>query len=320
MEPEYIPLLVVSSALLFLSMVGFLVLAWFVLYVETYKRGLPMTWQSIANAYNKLLAQMSISLIGIYICQVIRYADMSLVGNVRSFSRKANDLAFNILTALFEVAYCLYSFRRTSPVVELIYPLLVVKITRLLRVLPVLFILQVIPTIVELGLFSIASPQDVKKIKIAMYSLNALTGLVTLILDAILLTTFIRFLHSTRHDEVITIDSRFLIIARYGVCIVVTGFAAIIVYLLYAVATLETYLLGTLGLFSIVFWGLLGMKMALFYDDVKRGQANQSRLERALGKDELRSIKATSMMRMLSVRTEQKSSIQASASSINVAL
>ncbi|KAJ3021583.1 UNVERIFIED_CONTAM: hypothetical protein HDU68_009550 [Siphonaria sp. JEL0065] len=245
---------------------------------------------------------------------------MTLIGNVRTFSRKANDLAFTLFIATFEVSYCLYSFRRTSPVVELIYPLLVVKIMRFLKVLPVVFFLQVIPTAVELSLFYTASPQDVKNIKIAVYSLSAVTGLITLILDGILLTTFIRFLHSTRHDEVITIDSRFLIIARYGMCIVATGFAAIIVYLVYAIKILEACLLGTLGLFLFVFWGLLGMKMALFYDDIKRGQANQSRLEKALGKEELRNIKATSMMRMLSVRTEQKSSIQASASSINVAL
>ncbi|KAI9325650.1 hypothetical protein BDR26DRAFT_941985 [Obelidium mucronatum] len=302
--------LIISIALLCVATVGFLVLLWFVFYVETYKRGLQISVRTIGTTYNKLLTQMSISLIGIYICALIRLEEMDRIGDIRSLSRCINKLIWNVFVAAFEIGYCLYSFRRTSPVVELVYPQLVVQITPIIKIVPFLFYLQVVPAVVELSLFHVASTSDVQMMNRTLNVLNAITALVTLLLDSILLLTFVRFLNTTRQDETITIDSRFLIISRYGIWIVSMGFLAVAVYIAYAVYGNEEFLMVTLAVVSVIFYGLFAMKVSLFYDDVKRGELNQSRLEKVLGKEQLHNIKQMSMRKMLSTRTERGSSVQ----------
>ncbi|ORY43434.1 hypothetical protein BCR33DRAFT_766626 [Rhizoclosmatium globosum] len=294
--------IIVSAVLTGTSVIGLIALTYFILYHEIYERNLRFTLHNIATSFNTLLFLMGVSLVFIYSTNILRY-----YMDPGSLSRKVTVLCQDLFISTFEICYCIFSFKRTSPVVELEAPLLVVQMGRVVRVVPFLFYLQVIPAVIELAIVNTGAVGYEKSLQLIEYILAAIAAVIVVTLDTVLLTTFIRFLRKTKQDENIKVDERFLIIVKYGVFVAGCAFTAVGFYSAFAITIKEGFLVTFLSLMSLIFWGLLAMKCSLFYEDVRRGILNQSNLERVLGKKELQEIKESSQKRLVSVRIEKGS-------------
>ncbi|ORY46467.1 hypothetical protein BCR33DRAFT_129147 [Rhizoclosmatium globosum] len=113
-----------------------------------------------------------------------------------------------------------------------------------------------------------------------------------------MLYAFAKFMQFTRSRKEEEIDAHFVIISKYGIAASSLCLASFVLYILGCFfPNSDDFIAGTQGVFSILFLTLFQMKLALYHNDMNKDEIVQSRLENAIGKDQLSKIKERTLKR-----------------------
>ncbi|ORY48578.1 hypothetical protein BCR33DRAFT_714331 [Rhizoclosmatium globosum] len=311
----------VLEGMALLSMLQLFFLVMFIATIETDQKGFTAVWKSVSKPVNVAILVGNMGLIGLFLvsADILRHQ-----GTIFSENGLWALAAYAFLSVT-ELAYLCYSWFRSESIIAIIFPAFSCIFESCVQFSPVVVLSQIIPFI--LSYKQIISNETCTVISAI---LTGVCGCYVIVFDSIMIYSFIKFLQTTRHLEEklkpkgsrgisnsnsstnpeeanvfnkISItnnhsrhEPQFRIIAQYGIfancfCILILityGLAGV-----FSARSVGEIALATVSLclLEVVFSILFGMKVALHNQSVRYIKDSESQLERALGKDQLKSIR-----------------------------
>ncbi|ORY48577.1 hypothetical protein BCR33DRAFT_38949 [Rhizoclosmatium globosum] len=273
----------------------------FVICVEPEQHSLSSAWKSFIKPISLSIIIGTASVLGL---------NLVVVHFLREFGTLVGPGLWSAVTTFFlstaELAYLYYSWYRSESIIKTIFPAIGPILKVCLHLSPVLLYSPTVPIFLR---YQKIMNEATTVLTITV--LTAINGLIVISFDSIMIFSFIQFLKKTRLRRQTIVqrspnsqisnkadmhDAQFKIISIYGImatslCLLILScFGAASVF---KVDSLPHLIMTTVlcSLFQIVFLILFGMKIALHYHNIKRIKEGELHLERALGKEQLKSIR-----------------------------
>ncbi|ORY48579.1 hypothetical protein BCR33DRAFT_38977 [Rhizoclosmatium globosum] len=308
----------IIDGLAFLSILQFLCVLSFMVFVETEQNGFIPLWKTLKKPVNTSLIVGTLSIIG-YNFVVSRM--LSIYGSIFAGEGAWPIGVFSFLSTM-ELSYLHYSWYRSESIITHIFPSFSSILRISLHLSPFLICTQIIPPV--LHYVDIITKYQARDI---IFVLAGFIGIYVTLFDCVMVYSFVRFLQSLRfldnngrhsklalgyspgvspkpnhspsgNDLAKLRDPQLEIIAKYGIVetslclIILSSFCAVLVVKEGSLAELILTVICCV-LFEAIYLVLLGMKIAIHQNAILRLKENESRLEKVLGKETLKSIRST---------------------------
>ncbi|KAJ3351418.1 hypothetical protein HDU83_008920 [Entophlyctis luteolus] len=244
-------------------------------------REVPLKKGMIFTPFNASLGALLVSLLGMYICETLSF---TLVD--------PSPFTFTVLmffAATYEYCYLFYCYARGFALVVELHPKLPSILSCIFNALPV--VLYIVPILTGVQCYYTGTGMEGFYTTVAT-AWSAGTGVLTLSIDVIILTSFVRFLHKTTVEQDV-VDKRFRIISWYGIGCSAWAAMALIFYILFAIRGEHLFLVGTFIAFNGIGTGLLAMKIALFYDESKKSLTSPGKKTKVRGSTAVSGVSRT---------------------------
>ncbi|KAJ3341058.1 hypothetical protein HDU83_006798 [Entophlyctis luteolus] len=207
--------------------------------------------RGILTAFNTSLTALLLSQIGNFLCKVFYYIDPQQFIFLQTVSAACS--------AIFEYCYLFYSFARGKALVAEVSTSMSKFLCVIFKISPVVLLF---PPVLS-GLYSHYLGTDKEDLFKRLNALAAIaSGLVVIIIEIIVLISFIRYLSLPS-----THDRKFVIIANYGIVCVGFGFLAFVFFAVYLVTTNDMWIIAVLIDFTAISVSMIAMKLALHRED-----------------------------------------------------
>ncbi|KAJ3061904.1 hypothetical protein HDU98_002212 [Podochytrium sp. JEL0797] len=286
--PESKALLLASIILASITSVSLLILLYFSIWNETWRRNLPLS--TLAKPINAVFFVMGISTIGLFSCEAVL---VWLTITSQSTLLETWIPVFQAFCAnSFAAAYVAYSWQRSETAVIHLYPTSQHIIRRIFKAIAWTCF---IPTVTQLVLAAFTTTHTPggsidatpNTLGILNTVVNISTGTAALLFDAFLLHSFKKHAQTTiiiiqDSDSSATLDPSFKIIATHGTLTLTFSLSALVIYVSSRspVSRILTY-----TTFLVTSTTLTAMKVRLHREKLHKETVTRSRLESALGKD-----------------------------------
>ncbi|KAI8840089.1 hypothetical protein BJ741DRAFT_597915 [Chytriomyces cf. hyalinus JEL632] len=232
----------------------------FIIWNETRKRKLPLTWTRVFTKFNLCLMIIPVANMLTYIG-----AGMALVT-----TNNQDKLIYTIVcdsgVALFELCYVYYTWFRGIPIMEAAAPNATPYLQRIVTFLPCLYILLPLPDIALLFVEDTSVLVPISKV------VAGVCGLVTVSFDMMILTVFVKYLRKSPENGITKEDARLKLISWYGIVAACVGTLSLIVFSVGGAQddeeVYQIYLMGSSGILTVVHGVLFAMKVALHHSKV----------------------------------------------------
>ncbi|KAJ3257839.1 hypothetical protein HDU77_002524 [Chytriomyces hyalinus] len=244
-------------ALVAINLIQGVLVVKFIIWNETRKRKLPLTWTGIFTKFNVCLMAIPVANMFTYIGG----------GMALTTANNEDKLIYTIVSdagvALFELCYVYYTWFRGIPIMEAAAPKATPYLQRIVSFLPCLYILLPLPDVAMLFVDDASVLVPVSKI------VAGVCGLVTVSFDMMILTVFVKYLRKSPKNGVTKEDARLKLISWYGIVAACVGTLSLIVFSVGGAQDddelFQIYLVGSFGMLLVVHGVLFAMKVALHH-------------------------------------------------------
>ncbi|KAJ3061852.1 hypothetical protein HDU98_002257 [Podochytrium sp. JEL0797] len=224
------------------------------------------SWKNVATSFNASLLLFAISLLFANLLQAF------LLETTNPVLFELFGTLANLLVSVIEICYVSYSWKRGSPIVKRVYPTAHKYLEKVMMVFPAIAILSNVPECVVVARAFLVEQQD-KTLTFVLYSVEnsliTITACIVLVMDVFLLTSFIKFIHTTIRDTQVEMDPRLAIVARYGIVASIIWMVGVADGVLFSLNMPGSFLMGLLVymIADLEFFVLFALKIALYFDE-----------------------------------------------------
>ncbi|ORY47258.1 hypothetical protein BCR33DRAFT_764320, partial [Rhizoclosmatium globosum] len=281
----------VVAVLLILSVCLMFFLFWFASF-EVIRLHSRLTWQLVLTPFNKILTVMNLSILLIFLSETVSlfwFSSAEIDDLWIRFVRPFQTLCF----ALFSQSYLYYSWQRGDKSVESMMPERLIVFKCYIRFSILTSIASVVSQIVRSIMFTVSSTYYL------VFGLSVLVLTQTILFDGIVLLVFRMHTIETKMNDADSVDAHFGIVLHYGLLALLsltfTLTSTILSYVVNGTKSFIVLRIFTYILLFLTYVSLVMLKVALFWDKVRKEEEENSKLQQVIGKEEIERRKQRSL-------------------------